>query len=84
MFLRFSVGIVYVKKTFKCNYANTIRICIFSRGAQKIVMTAGTMESNRTPQRFSGGMGSRRGLKGPQETMMISHMERGSHGRPKV
>jgi hypothetical protein len=47
-------------------------------------MAAGTMEVNMTPQRFSGGMGSRRGLKGPQETMILSRMERSDHGLPKV
>jgi hypothetical protein len=45
---------------------------------------AGTMEGNGTPQQLYRGMGSRRGLKVPQGTMVLRHMERVGHGLLKV
>jgi hypothetical protein len=65
-----------------------IRISIFLWGRTKdcegLQRAAGTMKGNRTSQQFFGGMGSSKGLKGPQETMGHRHMARGGHGLPKV
>jgi hypothetical protein len=61
---------------------------LFSQGGTKdyegLQRAAGIMEGNRTSQRFSGGMGSRRGLKGPKGTMGYRHRGRGGHGLPKI
>jgi hypothetical protein len=61
---------------------------VFSHGGTKdcegLHRVAGTMEGNWTPHQFFGGMGSCRGLKGPQGTMVLICMERGDHGLPKV